>query len=87
MKPVLVLAQNRHQFINFIRHYELNANDYRYILGDGWGEICGYHWDTPVIMLEQWQLNKNYVVELMKYIGHRFNHIGFLSEGEMYNDN
>lgn len=87
MTEAIVLASNKHQFIHFIRHFRLNANNYRYIVGyDGWGEVYGFHWDTPVILLEDYYYNKNYTLELMNFIGHRFNNIGFLSTGEMYND-
>lgn len=87
MKQVIVLASHKLQFINFIRHFRLNANDCKFVLGhQGYSELYGYHWDTPVLLLDNYQHNENYNLDLLTFIGHRFNNIGFLSEGEMYNE-
>lgn len=80
----LVLAENLHQFKFFVRHFNLNRKDYRYVYD--WSDMCGYWIDTPVIMLEQWHYNKNYTLELMNLMGYRFENIAFLSEGEMWNE-
>lgn len=87
MKQALILASSRIQFIHFIRNFGLNSNDFKFVSDGSVNEVCGYHWDTPVILLEEYQYNKNYTLEIMRYIGHRFNNIGFLSIGEIYNGN
>jgi hypothetical protein len=84
----LILASNKIQFIHFIRNFELNANDFMFVTGrHGYGEVYGYHWNTPVIMIEDYQYNLNYDLNLLTFIGHRFDNIGFLSTGEIYNGN
>lgn len=78
----LILARSRHHFLFLMHHYHLNPNEYKYVLD--WDDICGYHWNAPVVLLEGYEYNKKYTVELMARMGHRFNHIGFLSEGEIW---
>jgi hypothetical protein len=87
MTQALILCNHMVTYRNFIKQYGLNANEYQYKNGSyGADEVRGYHWDTPVIMLEGYEYNKNYTLEFMHYLGHRFNHIGFLSEGERWNE-
>lgn len=62
-----------------------DPNKYKYVRGDGYGEVYGYHWDTQVIILDGYEQNKNYDLELMDFIGRRFTNIAFLSEGEIFN--
>lgn len=84
VKKALVLARDFHQYRFLIRHFQLNPAEYRYI--HEWSDMQGWWIDMPVILLEGYEYNKNYTVELMDRIGYRFDNIGFLSEGEMWNE-
>lgn len=81
MVQALILAGNYHEYRFFIRHFDLNPHDYRYITE--LNDVCGWWVDKPVILVEGYERNQNYTLQLMNYIGHRFDNIGFLSEGEM----
>jgi hypothetical protein len=78
----LILAMNYHQAISFLRHFKLNPQNFRYVVD--YDDLCGRHWGTPVILLEGYHLNKNYTLGLMTYLEYRFNDIGFISEGEIW---
>jgi hypothetical protein len=87
MTKALILAAHMIPYRNFIIQYGLDANEYRYIPAHGgWGDVYGFHWDTPVIMLEGYEYNRNYTLGFMKFVGARFHNIGFLSDGERWNE-
>lgn len=82
MSRTLILAENYGQAISFLRHFKLNPQNFRYVID--YDNVCGRHWDNPVIILEGYQFNKNYTLGLMAYLAYRFNYIGFISEGEIW---
>jgi hypothetical protein len=84
MTRALILAANLHEYMSLMRTYRLNPAEYRYVRD--YQDVIGYWIDKPIILLERYELNKNYTLQLMDYIGHRFDNIGYLSEGEIWNE-
>lgn len=84
MIKALILGMNYHQYKWFIRHFDLPRNEYRYITGTDWGDLAGWGFDMPIILLPNWETNRNYSLGLMNRIGHRFNNIGMITEGELW---
>lgn len=80
----LVLAMHRHQFVGFCRYVHLNPSEYKYVRN--WGDMLGWRWDMPIIILEEYKYNPDYTLHLMQYMGLRFENITFISEGERWND-
>jgi hypothetical protein len=79
---ILLFASHQMQVINFLKIFKLNAKNYKFIRC--YEDLHCCHWDSPVILLEGYQWNKDYTSSLMQYVGHRFNNIGFISEGELW---
>jgi hypothetical protein len=84
MKKALILASSLHQFMGLMRTFRLNPVDYKYVRD--WDDMRGWWIDMPVILLEGYEKNPNYYLGLMANIGNRFENIGFISEGEIWNE-
>jgi hypothetical protein len=85
MTKAIVLCSSHVSYIYFCRHFGISRFDLRY--ATDWSSVCGYHWNTPVIIVEGYHQNRNYTLDFMNRLHHRFDNIGFLSTGEIYNDN
>ncbi len=84
MRKALILAQSIHQYMGLMRTWRLNPAEYKYVRD--WDDMCGFWVDMPVVMMEGYEYNKSYTVELMHNMVCRFENIGFLSEGEIWQD-
>lgn len=80
----LILASSHGQFRNLCRNFNMNPMEYQFVRN--WHDMCGWWIDKPVIILNGYQYNSDYTLGLMTLIGHRFDNIGFLSEGEIWNE-
>jgi hypothetical protein len=81
----LVLAASLHQFMALMHRYKLNPKEYRLVRN--WWDMNGWWIDKPVFILEGYQYNRDYTVELMWNVGERFENIGFITEEEIWNEN
>jgi hypothetical protein len=82
MMEAIVLAAHYQKYLSLCQQYQLYRTELKY--ATDWMELRGYHWDTPIIILEGYEHNLNYTLEFMRKLGHRFDNIGFLSEGERW---
>jgi hypothetical protein len=85
MKKAIIFASSLVQYRNFCRNFNLHPNDYIYASGL-YSDLCGWWVDKPIILLEGYEYNRNYTCGVMNYVGHRFDNIGFISEGEIWNE-
>jgi hypothetical protein len=84
VRKALILARNLHQFMGLMKTHRLNPSDYKYVRDQY--DTNGWWVDMPVILLEGYEYNPNYYLGLMAHIGNRFENIGFISEGEVWNE-
>ena len=79
----MILAASPYHFRRFVR--EVRGSYYwepKYLTSIE--KAHGYWVDTPVLLLEGFAENPLYTVELMSFIGNRFNGIGIVTEAEIY---
>lgn len=81
---VIIVAANKMQYLNFIRNKGLKLRDCRLFVDDM--SVMGLDKRTPVLILEEYQYNRNCTLKAMEYIGKRFHDIHFVSERAIYSE-